>query len=270
MLQAIVLGAAQGLTEFVPVSSSAHLVLLPFLLRWQIPSLAFDVAIHLGTLVALLVYFGTDLVRMVVGAARTVAGRGNDHDRLQARLVLLLVIGSVPAAAAGILLRDFFEGLFERPTVTAVSLLGTAALIVAGEAVNGRRPPERRRDIDAVGWWDALAIGLFQALAIAPGISRSGATIVGGLFRGLARDAAARFSFLLSIPAIAGAAVVTVPDVPPGTDWGPTIAATGVAAVTGFAAIVFLLRYLRTRTMLPFAAYCVGFAALSLTVAAAR
>lgn len=270
MLHAIVLGAAQGLTEFVPVSSSAHLVLLPFLLRWQIPSLAFDVAIHLGTLVALLVYFWADLARMVAGAARTVASRGDDQDRLQARLVLLLAIGTVPAAAAGILLRDFFEGLFERPVVTAVSLLGTAALIVAGEAVNRRRPPERRRGIDAVGWWDAIAMGLFQALAIAPGISRSGATIVAGLFRGLARDAAARFSFLLSIPAIAGAAVVAVPDVPPGTNWGPTIAATGAAAVTGFAAIVFLLRYLRTKTMLPFAAYCVAFSALSLTVAAAR
>lgn len=270
MLQAIVLGAAQGLTEFVPVSSTAHLVLLPYLLRWPIPSLAFDVAIHLGTLVALLVYFGADLARMVAGAVRTAIGRGDDHDRLQGRLVLLLAIGTVPVGVAGIVLRDFFERLFERPAVTAGCLLVTAALIVSGEAVYRRRPPERRRDVDAAGWWDAVVMGLFQALAITPGISRSGATIVGGLFRGLARDAAARFSFLLSIPAIVGAAVVALPDVPPGTDWGPTIAAAGVAAITGFAAIAFLLRYLRTRTMLPFAAYCVALSALSLTVAAVR
>jgi undecaprenyl-diphosphatase len=270
MLQAIVLGAAQGLTEFVPVSSSAHLVLLPFLFRWPIPSLAFDVAIHLGTLAALFVYFWTDLVRLASGTARTIGGRADHDDRLQARLVLLLAVGTVPAGIAGILLRDFFEELFESPAVTAVALLGTAVLIVAGEAVYRRRAPEDRRDVAAVGWWDAIVMGLFQALAITPGISRSGSTIVAGLFRGLARDAAARFSFLLSIPAILGAGVVAVPDVPPGTDWGPTLAAAGVAAITGFAAIAFLLRYLRTRTMLPFAAYCVALSAVSLTVVAAR
>lgn len=266
MLQAVVLGAVQGLTEFVPVSSSAHLVLVPFLLRWPIPSLSFDVAIHLGTLAALLVYFGADLVRMIAGAARAAAGLGDEHDRQQGRLALLLAVGTLPAAAAGFFLEGFFEELFERPTVAAVLLLGTAALIVAGEAVNRRRPPERRRGMDHVGWWDAVVMGAFQALAIAPGISRSGSTIVAGLFRGLARDAAARFSFLLSIPAILGAAVVAVPDVPPGTDWGATLAAAVVAAVTGFIAIAFLLRYLRTGTMLPFAAYCVALSALSLTV----
>jgi undecaprenyl-diphosphatase len=270
MLQAIVLGAAQGLTEFVPVSSSAHLVLVPFLFRWPIPSLAFDVAIHLGTLLALVVYFAADLVRMLLGAARAAAGRGDQDDRLQGRLVLLLASGTVPAALAGLLLEGFFEDLFERPAVTAALLLGTAALIVAGEVANGRRLPERRRDMDAVGWWDAVVMGLFQALAIAPGISRSGATISAGLFRGLAREAAARFSFLLSIPAILGAALVAIPDVPPGTDWGPTVAGAGVAALLGFAAIAFLLRYLRTKTMLPFAAYCVALSVVSLTVAAAR
>src|ERR671919_619714 len=237
MLQAIVLGAAQGLTEFVPVSSSAHLVLLPFLLRWRIPSLAFDVAIHLGTLVALLVYFAPDLLRMLAGATRAAVGRGNEGDRLQRRLALLLA---------------------------------AAALIGSAEAVNRRRPPERRRDMAGVGWRDAVVIGLFQALAIAPGISRSGATISAGLYSGLTREAAARFSFLLSIPAILGAALVAVPDVPPGTDWGPTIAGAAVAAVFGFAAIAFLLRYLRTRTMLPFAAYCVALAVVALAVVAVR
>ena len=270
MFRAIVLGATQGLTEFVPVSSSAHLILVPFLLQWPIPSLAFDVAIHLGTLVALFAYFGADLVRMVAGAARAAVGRGDQVDRHQARLVLLLAAGTVPVAAAGFFLEGFVEELFERPTVAAALLLATAALIAAGEAVNRGREPERRRGMREVGWWDAVAMGVFQAMAIAPGISRSGATIAAGLFRGLARDAAARFSFLLSIPAILGAAVVAIPDVPARTDWGATIAASAVAAVSGFAAIAFLLRYLRTRTMLPFAAYCAVLATLSLTVVAAR
>ncbi|MGH2764711.1 MAG: undecaprenyl-diphosphate phosphatase [Actinomycetota bacterium] len=270
MFQAIVLGAAQGLTEFVPVSSSAHLVLVPFLLRWPIPSLAFDVAIHLGTLLALLVYFWADLVRMAVGGIRSAVGRGDDRDRLQGRLVVMLAVGTVPAAAAGLLLRDVFESLFERPVYTAVNLLVTAVLLVSGEAFYRRRAEERRRAIDEVGVWDALAMGALQALALSPGISRSGATIVGGLFRGLAREAAARFSFLLAIPAILAAAIVAVPDVPPGTDWGPTIAATAVAAVTGFVTIALLLRYLRTRTMLPFAAYCVALSVASLTVAGTR
>lgn len=270
MLQAIVLGAAQGLTEFVPVSSSAHLVLVPFLLRWPIPSLAFDVAIHLGTLLALLVYFFADLVNMLAGAARAAVGRGDEADRRQGRLVLLLAVGTVPAAVAGFAFEVFVEDLFDRPAVTAALLLVTAGLLVAGEALNGRRPPQRRREMDAVGWLDALVMGVFQALALAPGISRSGATISAGLFRGLAREPAARFSFLLSIPAILGAAVLAIPDVPPGTDWGPTVAGAGVAAVVGFAAIAFLLRYLRTRTMLPFAVYCVALSAVSLTVAAVR
>jgi undecaprenyl-diphosphatase len=290
MLQAIVLGAVQGLTEFVPVSSSAHLVLVPYLLRWPIPSLAFDVAIHLGTLLALLVYFGGDLVRMVAGAARGLTGRGDDEDRLHGRMALLLAVGTIPAGVAGILLRDYFEEQFRSPTVSAVTLVGTAALIIVAEALFRRRSlrersrregsarersprersPREGRGIEEVGWWDAIVMGVFQAVAITPGVSRSGATISAGLVRGLARDAAARFSFLLSIPAILGAAVVAVPDVPPGTDWGPTVAATGVAAVTGFATIAFLLRYLRTRTMLPFAAYCVVFAVGALAVVAAR
>jgi undecaprenyl-diphosphatase len=264
MLQALALGIVQGLTEFVPVSSSAHLVLVPFLLRWPIPSLAFDVAIHLGTLLALVFYFWRDLVAIVAGTVRTLTRRGDLRDRGEARLALMLAIGSVPAAVAGILLEGFFEGLFDRPAFVAAELLVTAALLLTGEAVFRRR--QVRRELQDIGVGDAVTMGLLQALAISPGISRSGATIVGGLFRGLQREAAARFSFLLSIPAILGAAVVAVPDVPEGTDWGPTVAGAAVAAVTGFAAIAYLLRYLRTRTMRPFAYYCVVFSVVALTV----
>lgn len=269
MFRAIVLGGVQGLTEFVPVSSSAHLVLVPFLLGWTVPSLAFDVAVHIGTLVALIVYFWRDLWEMTVGVVRSAVG-GGEGDRARARLAGLLLVGSIPAALAGLLLESFFERLFERPGFVAGELLATAALLLAGEAVYARSRPERRRDVDRITVIDALTMGVLQAVAISPGISRSGATITGGLFRGLSREAAARFSFLLSIPAIAGAAVVSVPDLPRGTDWGSVLAATAVAGVTGFAAIAFLLHYLRTRTMRPFAVYCVALSALSFAVLVAR
>jgi undecaprenyl-diphosphatase len=196
-------------------------------------------------------------------------GGGDDRDRLHGRLAAMLAIGSVPAGAAGLLLGSVFEGLFERPMFVATELLVTAVLLITGEAVYRRRPAGRR-GMDEIGVWDALTMGALQALAISPGISRSGATIVGGLFRGLAREAAARFSFLLSIPAIIGAGIVAVPDVPPGTDWGPTLAGTAVAGVSGFAAIAFLLRYLRSRTMHPFAVYCVALSVVSLTAGALR
>lgn len=271
MFRALVLGAVQGLTEFVPVSSSAHLVLVPFLAGWPVPDLAFDVAVHLGTALAVILYFARDLGAIVAGAARTTVGRGRDGDRGHARLALLLVIGSIPAGVAGLLLEGLFERLFttsedvERigAPVAALFLLGTAALMWGAELVysRSRRP---RRDVDAVGVADAVLIGLFQALAIAPGISRSGATISAGIFRGLSRDAAARFSFLLAVPAIAGAGLVALPDLPADADVAALAGATAVSTLTGFAAIAFLLRYLRTRTLKPFAVYCVLASAVAL------
>jgi undecaprenyl-diphosphatase len=271
MVRALVLGAFQGLTEFIPVSSSAHLVLVPFLLRWPIPDLAFDVAVHLGTAAALLVYFARDLAGIVVGAVRSATGRGNADDRANVRLLGLLAVGSVPAAIAGILLEQTFEELFTGreavddvgAPVTAGFLLVTAVLLWSAEAVYARRG-EQGRGVSEVTMIDAVVIGVFQAVAIAPGVSRSGATISAGVFRGLTREAAARFSFLLSLPAILGAALVALPDLPPGADLGPLLAGAAAAAVVGFAAVAFLLRYLRTKTMRPFAVYCVALAAVAL------
>ena len=270
MFRALVLGAVQGLTEFVPISSSAHLVAVPFVLNWPIPDLAFDVAVHLGTALAVVMYFWRDLLGVLVGTTRTVAGRAREGDREHARLAVLLVVASVPAAVAGFLLEGLFEDLFTTSEdvdrigapVVGGFLVGTAALLFAADAVPRRRP--ERRGLATVGLVDALVVGLFQALAIAPGISRSGATIGAGIFRGLSRDAAARFSFLLGLPAIAGAGLVALPDLPPGADLGAIAAATAVAAGTGFAAIAFLLRWLRTRTLSPFAIYCLLAAAVVL------
>jgi undecaprenyl-diphosphatase len=271
MFQAVILGVVQGLTEFVPVSSSAHLVLVPFLFRWPVPSLAFDVAVHLGTALAVVVYFGADLLGILRGAVRTISGRGMDRDRADARLIPLLVVGTVPAAVAGLLLEGLFEDLFTgRAAVdragaplTALLLVGTAALLLSAEAVYGRRT-HGHRGMDSISVMDALVIGLFQAVAILPGISRSGATIGAGMFRGLSREAAARFSFLLSLPAILGAAIIALPDLPPEADLGPFLVGAAAASVAGFAAIAFLLTYLRTRTMRPFALYCLVVAVVAL------
>ena len=268
MLRAAVLGAVQGLTEFVPISSSAHLVLVPFLLGWAVPGLAFDVAVHIGTAAAVVVYFWRDLLGILVGATRTVLGRGDTADRAMARLLLLLALASIPAAVAGLFLESTFESLFTTSEdvrrigalVVGLFLLGTAALILVAESAYARR--ERRQE--GVGTADAVVVGLLQAAAIAPGISRSGATISGGMLRGLTREAAARFSFLLSLPAIVGAAILALPDVAADADVGPMVVGTVTSAATGFAAIAFLLRYLRTRTMRPFAVYCALLAAIAI------
>jgi undecaprenyl-diphosphatase len=210
------------------------------------------------------VYFRWDLWRLLVGALRTVGRRADEKDRSHARMVGLLALGSVPAAIAGFFLEGLFEDLYTTSSavdrigaaLVSVELLGTAALLMAGDAVYRRTAPTAG-GVETISWWDAIIIGVFQALAIFPGISRSGATIAAGLFRGLTREAAARFSFLLSLPAILGAALVSLPDVPPNADWGGMLLGAAAAAVTGFAAIAFLLRYLRTRSMWPFTIYCV-------------
>jgi undecaprenyl-diphosphatase len=176
----------------------------------------------------------------------------------------LLLVGSVPAAVAGLTLESTFERLFSEPPTVALFLAVTAAMLFVAERLYARRPPARARDISRVGWKDAVTMGVFQAVAIAPGISRSGATISAGLTRGLTRDASARFSFLLGLPAILGAGLLKMGDLTEGVDAATVAGATAVSAVTGFAAIALLLRYLRVRDTRPFAWYCLLFGAVSL------
>ena len=266
MLRAAVLGIVQGLTEFIPVSSSAHLVLVPFWLEWPVPDLAFDAAVHLGTALAVIVYFARDLKWMTGSTLRWIFRRATPDDMKEVRFVGLVILGSVPAAIAGFLLEGLFEDLFTTneavaesgSAVVGVSLLGTALLLLLAERVDAARRGRsvEGRTMDRITVLDALVVGTFQAFAIAPGLSRSGSTIAAGIFRGLERETAARFSFLLSLPAIAGAALVSLPDVPPDADLSGMIVGGVSAALVGFAAIAFLLRYLRTRTMRPFAFYC--------------
>ena len=264
--QALVLGILQGATEFIPVSSSGHLTLVPWLLNWQFDPLlkgAFDVLTHWGTLVAVVAVFWRDLWALFLGGLRTLGGlleggiRGiasRAQQDSQGRLAWLIVIGSIPAAVLGLLLEDFFEILFGTPPLVSLLLLVTAGLLALSEWRG-----KKGREVEDLGVLDALLIGLGQALAIAPGISRSGATIASGLLRGIKREAAARFSFLLSTPVIVGAGIWQLKDLfEAGGEvaLGPMIAGFVASAVVGYACIRFLLGYLRRKGLYPFAIYC--------------
>jgi undecaprenyl-diphosphatase len=289
LLQAFVLGLIQGATEFIPVSSSGHLTLVPWLLDWSFdPDLKFasDVLAHWGTLIVVLIVFWSDLWALVRGGLRTVgllppldAPAAPESERIPAsgkrgfwarlaqdadgRLAWLLVIGSVPAAVLGFLFEDFFEMLFGTPRIASVLLLVTAALLAFSEWRG-----KQGRALASLTWFDAIFIGLGQATAIAPGISRSGSTMAAGLVRGVRRGAAARFSFLLSTPVILGAGVWQLKDLCGSASWqahlAPMLIGFGVSALVGYASIRFLLEYLRRHRLYPFAVYCllVGVAGL--------
>jgi undecaprenyl-diphosphatase len=276
LVQALVLGIVQGLTEFIPVSSSAHLVLVPWLLGWPDFGLTFDTTLHLGTLAAVLGYFRQDWLRLLRGFFRTwltrgpwgtaAGGRLADPD---GRLAWLLVVGSVPAALAGYLLNDPIERLFASPIAAASFLFATAAILMLSERL-GRQ----RKELGQLGLRETLLIGLAQAAAIVPGISRSGATIAAGLGCGVRRDAAARFSFLLSMPVILGAGLFQLVEM---AQTGrlfdralPLVVGLAASAISGYVCIRFLLSYLRRGRLYVFAAYCTVVGAGCLLVAALR
>ncbi len=263
-IQALVLGILQGATEFLPISSSAHLVLVPWLLRWDPPGLLFDTMVHWGTLLAVVIFFREDLLPLAAAAARSLLRRSlADPD---ARLAWGVVIGTVPAAVLGYLLEDQFKALFLNFRAVSGFLVVTALLLFLSE-----RWGYQRRELRGVSLLDAFWIGLAQALAIAPGISRSGATIAMGLGLGLRREAAARFSFLLSMPAILGAGLLQLAQVATGdatnSDMGPVVIGFLASAITGYLCIRFLLRYLQRGRLYGFAAYCalVGLSGLALS-----
>ncbi|MFN2388301.1 MAG: undecaprenyl-diphosphate phosphatase [Actinomycetota bacterium] len=255
LLHALVLGAVQGLTEFIPISSSGHLVLVPAALGWDQPSLAFDVMLHTASLLALAVYFRRELVELAVGVARGEPG--------MRRLLLLLVVGTIPAVVAGAALGEYFEGTFTDAPSAAIQLVVTAAILVAAEvalsfhAARTARREQQLRTIDALGPGDAAAIGVAQAISILPGISRSGATIAAGLALSMRRDDAARFSFLLAMPALLGASLVEIPELAGAPlALGPALGGFVTSLVTSYLAIAGLIRYLKTNTLYPFALYC--------------
>jgi undecaprenyl-diphosphatase len=269
VLQAALIGLLQGLTEFIPISSSAHLELAPWMAGWDdgglIGSLAFDVFLHLGTLVALLAYFAGDWVRYIAALAVSIRERaiGSDPDR---RIAWLLVVATIPAALIGFGLEGFIEEAFHgdndgaRLAIAAFLVVGAVGLWLAD------RLGSRRHDMTDLTVPSALTIGLSQALALLPGISRSGATITAGLALGLTRESAARFSFLLATPITLGAGLygsrtlLTEPHT--GTEWIAIGVGFAVAAISGALAIGFLLSWLRSRSVVVFSLYRVALAVL--------
>jgi undecaprenyl-diphosphatase len=261
--EALLLGIVQGLTEFLPISSSAHLVLLPAWLHRPGPPLVFDTTVHLGTLTAVLVAFWPE-----VGALARAWWQGLRSRRPltspTSRLAWWLVLATLPGATFGFLFEEALEQLFSSPRMVGGILLLTALLLFLAE-----RCSQRTRSLEETRWTDALWIGIGQAAAIAPGLSRSGTTIATGMLRGLQRDAAARFSFLLSIPIVAGTGVyqlLKVAAAPTPISWSPLVLGFIGAALAGFAAIRFLLAYLRRRPLYPFALYCLLLGLLALVI----
>jgi undecaprenyl-diphosphatase len=277
IFQAVLLGIVQGLTEFIPISSSAHLVILPWLLNWQDPGLAFDIALHLGTLVALLAFFARDWIRLIRAGIASIVERkiGDDVDR---RLAWLIVIASVPGAIAGALAESKIEELFHAPNpqhnANAMIAMGVIIALLGAALFAAERLARHLRNLDQISLKDAILIGCAQALAIFPGVSRSGATITAGLALGFERESAARFSFLLSAPLIAGAGAKSMFDlVRKGIAPDEMIFfAVGflVAALSGYLCIKFLLRFLQNNTTNIFVFYRWGLAILVITVALMR
>ena len=271
IFQSILLGIVQGLTEFLPVSSSGHLVIIPYLLGWDIPpaeAFVFDVLIQVATLVAVIVYFWNDLLGI---AKALIAGiiKRNLFEDPQSRLGIFVLLATIPAGLIGMLIKPLVEMAFDSPQATAVCLLVTAGLLIIAE-----RAGKRSRSLSEINWIDALWIGFFQALAIFPGVSRSGSTITGGMLRNLKREPAARFSFLMSIPIMLAAGGLALFDLQDVSDIRHTlwVLLPGfiVAAVVGYLSIRWLLKYLTQHSFYVFAIYCIFLSALTLAVSFIR
>ena len=264
LVQAIVLGIVQGLTEFLPVSSSGHLIVVPALLGWDDPfieSLAFSVMLHVATLLALLIYFRSDWLRLIpagLAALRDRSFRG-EPDR---KLAWLLAASTVPAVIVGLLLNDLIETTFREPRLVAVTLVAGAVVLWVADRIGSKE-----REISALTFRAAIGIGAAQALALVPGVSRSGISISAGLFAGLDREAAARFAFLMATPITAGAGLWELRKIVSGEagvelPMVPLLAGMAASLVAGLLAIAVLMRYLRTNGVGIFVAYRIGLAAL--------
>lgn len=258
IIQALILGMVQGLTEFLPISSSAHLVLVPEILGVK-SNLAFDTLLHLGTLIAVVYYFWNDVVNMIRAFISSLLDLPSGKFRNQLRedpfkrLSWLVIVGTIPAGLMGVLFKDFFEGLFSSVTSVAVFLLITGFILWGVEQM-----PRGNKEVKDISFKNSLLVGIAQGCAIAPGISRSGATIATSLFLGFDREMAARFSFLLSIPAILGAALIQVKDLTSGFDLSTGVFVAGLlsSVVFGYLAIKFLMGYIKNHKLTIFAYYC--------------
>ncbi len=259
--QAIILGIIQGLTEFLPISSTAHLRIVPALLGWKDPGAAFTAVIQFGTLVAVLLYFRKDIVTITGSVIKGIAIRKLLHNR-EAQLGWMIVAGTVPIVIFGLLLKHQIETSFRSLYVISISLIALAVILIFAEWMTKQRVSMgiQSKSLNNISWKDAVLIGFAQAVALVPGSSRSGTTITGGLFVGLNRETAARFSFLLSLPSIFAAGMLELikeRELLFSSDIGMTnlAVATIVSGIVGYASIAFLLHYLKTHTTYLFIIY---------------
>ena len=264
LIQSFVLGVLQGLAEFLPVSSSAHLSLAPWAFGWPEPGLAFDVALHVGTLVALVWYFRSEWIALAFAAATVLSTRRIATD--EQRRAVLIVVATVPGGLAGLLFEKQAETIFRAPVLTAVALIVMGAILWAVDAFAARARP-----LPSMRWRDALLIGCAQAFALIPGVSRSGATITTGRALGFDRRSATVFSFMMSMPIIAAAALLKVPKaLAQGGVTAPLIVGIVTAALSSMLAITVLLRFIQRRGFGVFALYRFALGATVLALAAAR
>jgi undecaprenyl-diphosphatase len=263
--ESLVLGLVQGLTEFLPISSSAHLRLTAAFSGWEDPGAAFTAITQIGTEAAVLIYFRKDIGRIVSAWFRSLVNRETrrDHD---AKMGWLVIVGSIPIGVLGVTLKDHIEGPFRDLRVTATMLvlvglaIGAADRLAERAASGGRHRLRQPKDLEHIGVRDGLVYGLCQAMALIPGVSRSGATISGGLFMGYRREAAARYSFLLAVPAVLASGLFELGDAVRGSHvaWGPTAFATVIAFVCGYAVIAWFMKFISTRSFMPFVWYRVA------------
>jgi undecaprenyl-diphosphatase len=274
--KAVILGAVQGITEFLPISSSAHLVLIPWLFNWRNPGLTFDVALHIGTLTAVLTYFRRDIGAMLAALWRGLRARAPLAEP-ESRLAFLLAFGSLPGFVVGLLFDEPIDDFFHRPEAvrTALAIMATMLIVMGILLYVAERYGKRLRDIAALRFGDAAIIGVAQAFALIPGVSRSGSTLTAGLFLNLKRAEAARFSFLLSLPITGGAALKKAYDVVQDGGLAPSDRlpfALGIltAGIVGYTCIAFLLRYLQRASTMAFTIYRVAFGILILVLILVR
>jgi len=247
--QTLILALVQGVTEFLPVSSSAHLILVPALTNWKDQGLAFDVAVHAGTLLAVIVYLRVQLTHMTVAAAGSLVGRWTPD----AKLAWTVVVATLPVVFAGLLFKDMVEGPLRGPLIIATTTIIFGLLLWWADFSGSKN-----RDEYSVSWRDALIVGLAQAIALIPGTSRSGITITAALLLGLKPEAAARFSFLLSIPTLVASGVLVTRDLLASSepvDWSVLLLGSALAAISAFVCIHFFIRLLERTGMLPYVIY---------------
>jgi undecaprenyl-diphosphatase len=264
-LQAVVLGVIQGLTEFLPISSSAHLRIFPELFGWGDPGAAFTAVVQIGTELAVLIYFWRDIWRIASTWLKSLF-RPEYRGQLDARMGWFIILGSVPIVILGIALKDTIETEFR-----SLWIIGTMLIVMGIVLGIADRVGSTEKTLKQLTLRDAIFMGLAQALALIPGVSRSGATLSMGRFLGYDRETATRYAFLLAIPAVIGAGVFQLKDIPNGENlygWGPTIVATIVSFIVGYAAIAWLLRYVTTHSYTPFVIYRIALGAATLALVA--